>query len=269
MGRRSWVEEVSEYRIQDYVAENFKKLGFTRIEGPFPQGPDFEGDVEGEATGIEVESEYKNYLIDRHQENPEYAHVGVLVVLDPTKPRGALRSLLPDKIIAIDQEDFEKWLTHKQEVQERRDSIFEKHLEGIEIRLEKDNEVLFSSSISNPNPDLEDFDCGSLASYYSLVANEKRFRVMQELLKRRKMRFSEILQITGNPKLVGDCVNPLIEKGMLVHDHDHNYRITARGHAISNYLLVAIPLIYRFLEEIQEEAFKEPMALNEMDDETI
>jgi hypothetical protein len=265
MGRRSWVDEVSEYAIQDYVVENFRKLGFTRIEGPFSQGPDFEGEVDGEPTRIEVESECKDYLIHGRQEDPDYDHVGVLVVLNQTKPRGALRSLLPNKIIAIDQQDFENWLTQKQEMRERRDSSLKKHFEGIEIRLERDNEILFSSSTSNPNLDLEGCDCGSLAGYYSLAANEKRLKLMQELLKRRKMRFSDILQITGNPKLVGDCVNPLIERGMIVHDYDHNYKITGKGDLISNYLLVALPLIRRFLEKIEEESLSGPDAIEEVE----
>jgi hypothetical protein len=255
---------VSEANIQEYLAENFHKFGFTRIAGPFVMGPDFVGEIEGSSTMIEVERNCRDYLVhDRHRD-PSYSSVGVLVVFGRSKPRGAWRSLLPRKIIQIDQEDFRKWLADKEELQARKETVLKKYFDGAEIRLEKDGETIISTSIdANPELDLQDLECEKLVAYYSLVANEKRFRVMQELLKRRELSFSDILKITGNPKLVKDCVSPMIERGIITHDYGRGYRLSARGSVISSYLILAIPLVRKFLDGVEREA------LAELEDEEI
>jgi predicted transcriptional regulator len=261
MGRRSWLDDVSEHDIQRYIEENFGRLGFEEIDGPFVRGPDFRGKVEGRDTAVEVEKECRNYLEHGHHLDPQYQPVDILVVLDPAIPRGAMRALLPPKIVAIDRDDFEEWLLEKQEAERRREETLRRRFDGMEIQIVRGGEVFFSSDLNSPKEDLgdtpEDEKYSSLVEYFSLVANERRAKVIRELIRRGSMRFSDILQIAGNPKLVKDCVEPLIEKGMLERDYQAGYRMTAKGDVISNYLLVAIPLVHKFVSELEDQALAE------------
>ncbi len=199
---------------------------------------------------VEVERESKNYLLHGHHEDPRFSRVGALVVLGQGVPRGVMRSLLPPRIIKIDRLDFQAWSENKEAVKQRREELLKSRFEGLEVQLVRNGECFFSSA-SSADVDLGEDDFENSAAYFSLVSNERRVRVLQEFLKRKSMRFSEILEITGNPKLVKDCVDSLIQKGMLSHDDGHRYRMTAKGDAISTYLLVAIPAVKRFLEELQ------------------
>jgi predicted transcriptional regulator len=263
MGRRRWIDEVSEYDIQNYLEENFLKLGLQQIEGPFTKGPDFHGRIDGRDTLVEVEKDCRNYLEHGHHTDPAYQPVDVLVVLDPAIPRGGLRSLLPSRILTIDRNDFEEWLLEREEAEKKREEALRKRFDGMEIQIVRGGEVFFSSDLNSPTRDSEgdqEVSCSNLATYFSLVANERRVRVIRELIRKRSMRFSDILQIAGNPKLVRDCVEPLIERGMLERDYREGYRLTAKGDVISNYLLVAIPLVRKFLSELEDAALEEAEA---------
>lgn len=256
MGRRSWVRDISEQEIQRYIEENFAKFGIEEIEGPFAQGPDFLGRINGKEMYIEAEREWRNYLEHGHNVDPDYQSVEVLIVLDPLIPRGVIRSSLPPEILAINLGDFYEWQLKKKEEEWRKQEALRRQFDGMEIRLVRGGEVLFAEDLNSTerNPeDTSELMCSNLASYFSLVSNERRLKVMRELMRRKRMRFSDILQIAGNPKLVKDCVDPLIERGMLERDYPEGYRITAKGDVLSNYLLVAIPLVRKFLQELGDE----------------
>ncbi len=91
--------EFREYWLQLYIKENYRKLGFSRIEGPFETGFDFKGTYGGKQVVIEAEHRPRNFVYHKH--DPKGADILVLLVDDDTD-----RSLLPKKIITVDVEDF-------------------------------------------------------------------------------------------------------------------------------------------------------------------
>ncbi len=251
------IRSISEYDIQDYVVQRFRKLGISKINGPFPVGPDFAGEVEGFETMIEVEKECSDYLKHNHHKDPEFSDVGILVVMSRSTPRGLMRSLLPPRIIPIDQADFGEWADDREKARARKEAIVDKHFAGVEVRLENDGKVIFSSRDIGEDLDFEDTDYASLTDYFSLIASKQRLKVLQALSNAVELRFSDILKITGNPKLVGDCVNPMIERKMLVHAEGQGYRLSARGRNFANIMLVPFPMIVRHLDRIEREALAE------------
>ncbi len=251
------IRSISEYDIQDYVAERFHKLGISRISGPFPIGPDFAGEAGGFETMIEVEKECSDYLRHNHHKDPQFNEVGILIVMSRSTPRGLLRSLLPPRIIPIDQTDFGEWADDREKARARKEAIFYKHFAGVEVRMENDGKVIFSSRDIGENIDFEDIEYASLADYFSLVASKQRLRVIQALSNAVELRFSDILKITGNPKLVGDCVNPMIERKMLIHSEGQGYRLSARGRNFANIMLVPFPMIVKHLVRMEREALAE------------
>lgn len=94
--------EFREYWLQLYIKDNYQKLGFDSIEGPFQTGPDFNGVYKGRRVVVEAETTPKNFVYHKH--NPK--GVDILIVLnedytnvvlgmDPTE----WRKLLPKEII--------------------------------------------------------------------------------------------------------------------------------------------------------------------------
>ncbi len=57
-----------------------------------------------------------------------------------------------------------------------------------------------------------------LVGIFSIASNERRLRLMVELMKKPETRFTDLLQVGVNPKLVQDCVGPMVESGLLIHE---------------------------------------------------
>jgi len=85
-----------------YIKDNYKKLGFTSLSGPYEIGYDFRGIYEGKPVVVEAERLPKNFV--EHKHNPK--EVDILITLWEDD---ADRSLLPQKIIKVDAEDFVKY----------------------------------------------------------------------------------------------------------------------------------------------------------------
>lgn len=103
--------DFAEYWLQQYIKENYNKLGFTSIEGPFDTGPDFKGVYQGRKVVIEAERAPKHFIYHRHDPkevdilivlNEEY--FGVVLGMKPDE----WRKLLPKHVIKVEAEDFVK-----------------------------------------------------------------------------------------------------------------------------------------------------------------
>jgi len=101
--------DIREYWINEYVRENYKKLGFSKIEGPFDFGPDFKAVFEGMEVIVEVERTCELYIKHGHHKDPRFRGTNVLVVLSSFKPPKDIKKKLPKTIIHIDVEDFVEW----------------------------------------------------------------------------------------------------------------------------------------------------------------
>lgn len=101
--------DIREFWIQEYVKNNYRKLGFSSMKGPFDIGPDFRGIYKTKMTHVEVERSYRNYIEHGHPNDPRFSRVGVLIVLGSQKPEEKLRKKLPKEIIYIDVKHFINW----------------------------------------------------------------------------------------------------------------------------------------------------------------
>ena len=101
--------EFREYWLQLYIKNNYERLGFDSLEGPFETGPDFKGVYKGKKVVIEAETQSRNFIYHRHNPN----EVDILIVLNDDNAGEVLgmkpvewRKRLPKKIILVDPEDF-------------------------------------------------------------------------------------------------------------------------------------------------------------------
>lgn len=100
-----------EYWVQQYVKENYRKLGFSALQGPFDAGCDFTGVYNGKRVNVEVERQVINFV--QHSHDPKM--VDILIALSDNylgtgKVRGMepteWRKLLPEEVIVVDIKDF-------------------------------------------------------------------------------------------------------------------------------------------------------------------
>ncbi|MDV3244387.1 MAG: hypothetical protein LYZ66_04335 [Nitrososphaerales archaeon] len=127
----------------------------------------------------------------------------------------------------------------------------------LELRVVKDNKVLFTVPLEysgqeegEPYEYADEEDIEKLASIYSIVANEGRLRMIMELMRRGEMSFSELLKVAMNPKLVRDCMNPMVREGIVIHEKRRApYRPSFRGMAMATTMITGITKLMEYLEE--------------------
>jgi len=131
---------------------------------------------------------------------------------------------------------------------------------ALELRLVRDNRVLFSVPVYDPEgtvsvgPELEEEEMGQLIGLYSIAANGRRLRMMVELMKRGEMRFSDMLELALNPKLVRDCVEPMVKAGLVIHEGRREpYRPSELGTAVAIAMTSGMGKLLEALEEEMEE----------------
>jgi hypothetical protein len=107
--KRAESSDIREYWIQEYVKDNYAKLGISKIEGPFDVGPDFRGFYKGKKVKVEVERDYQSFIQHKHTEDEGFRDVSILIVLNPSKPPREIEDELPKTIIYIDINDFVDW----------------------------------------------------------------------------------------------------------------------------------------------------------------
>ncbi len=107
--KRAKSSDIREYWIQKYIKDNYAKLGFSKIEGPFKVGPDFKGIYKGKKVVVEAERDYQSYISHKHHEDKRFKEVSILIVLNPSKPPKGIKNKLPKTIIFINVDDFVEW----------------------------------------------------------------------------------------------------------------------------------------------------------------
>jgi hypothetical protein len=111
----SSVEKIEEKFAQQYVEEEYVRLGFTKVKGPFRTGPDFQVLMKRRWAWAEVETRWENYNKHGHHLNPSFSEVKYLILLSPDEPRWERREelflmgMLPPQIIHIDRSHFLGW----------------------------------------------------------------------------------------------------------------------------------------------------------------
>jgi hypothetical protein len=135
----------------------------------------------------------------------------------------------------------------------------------LELRLVKDNEVILTLPINRAVEDGEQFQselaiehASRMAELYSMASNERKLRMIHELVRRREMRFSDFLEMRVNPKLVQDCLGPLVDKGMVVHEKRGSlYRPSESGVAFAITMTTVVEGLMSALARAFEEAAQE------------
>lgn len=101
--------DIREYWVQEYFKENYKKLGFSKIEGPYETGPDFKGLYKGKKVIVEVERSCKSFIEHKHHKNTRFKDVNVLIVLSTYETPENIKNKLPKTIVRINIDDFVEW----------------------------------------------------------------------------------------------------------------------------------------------------------------
>jgi len=131
----------------------------------------------------------------------------------------------------------------------------------LELQIVDGRRVLFRTPIEPPaehqgdvDSELDEGTLERLATIHSIAANERRLRIMMELMRRGEMQFSDLLLVAENPKLVTDCMKPLMEEGMVVHEKwGSSYRPTWSGSALALTMTTGLAKLLEYLEEEQGE----------------
>lgn len=127
----------------------------------------------------------------------------------------------------------------------------------LELRLVKNGKTLFrvpmegSLEVSGLYASaMDDKDIERLADLHSLASNEKRIRIMLEMMKKGKMSFTELLGFAVNPKLVKDCMEPMMREGMVIHEgRGSGYRPSEAGVALAMTMTAGLSKLLDYLEE--------------------
>jgi len=113
-------EKLEEVWAQRYVEEEFKRLGFSKIDGPYRTGPDFRVSRNRRWAFAEVETRWRNYLLHGHPANRDFDQVEYLILLSGEAPPAAAGRKLPPHIMHIDREHFLAWFQPKWEQESRK-----------------------------------------------------------------------------------------------------------------------------------------------------
>lgn len=124
---------------------------------------------------------------------------------------------------------------------------------ALQLVLVRDNKVLFRFPIRNGAPAAaapSDVEVDRLSNLCSIGANRKRLKVMLEFARGKEMRFSEILMLATNPKLAQDCLQPLMNEGLVLHGgRGSTYKASARGVALGLTMSVGLGQLFGVLQK--------------------
>lgn len=105
----------------------------------------------------------------------------------------------------------------------------------IQLLLVKDKVVVCRTEVPLPGPEGGQNEPSRpalqrLAGIFAIAANERRLRLMVEMTKREETRFTDLLPVAVNPKLVHDCLEPMVQNGLVVHESKGSaYRLSMKG----------------------------------------
>ncbi len=127
---------------------------------------------------------------------------------------------------------------------------------SLEFQLVRGRKVLFRFPIQTDEGEgigsdlgLDEGEIERLAAIHAIAANERRLRMMMELTSRRETTFSDLLDVAENPKLVTDCMKPLMEEGMVTHEKwGSSYRPTEAGVAFAIAMTAGLTKLLEYFE---------------------
>ncbi|MGG3806084.1 hypothetical protein [Metabacillus fastidiosus] len=125
--------------------DNPDKFGLEKLQGPFPQGPDFKAVWNGEEVDIEVERAYTDYKKHQHHHNWSFRKVSILICLDPKKPTKKSKEGLPQNIWYIEQQHFLEWYAEYLEKQTQSEFMQSLHHITLSCFTARLSEQLFDS----------------------------------------------------------------------------------------------------------------------------
>ena len=128
-----------------------------------------------------------------------------------------------------------------------------------ELQLVRDGKVLYKIPIGSLEETderlltgVDDEDLERLADLYSIAANEGRLRMMLELARKREVRFSDLLRVSTNPKLVRSCMDEMEEAGLAEHEMWGKYRQTERRAGLVVFMTAGLAKVLDALEDKEE-----------------
>ncbi len=133
-----------------------------------------------------------------------------------------------------------------------------------EIQLIRDGRVLFRVPIPSAEDkperaelDLDDQSIEKLVSIFDIASNERRLRLMLELARRGEMTFSDMVQISVNPKLVAESIEPMMREGMVLHgERGSCYKYSQMGTILAYTMTAGFGRLLVALEELEEDSFE-------------
>jgi predicted transcriptional regulator len=127
---------------------------------------------------------------------------------------------------------------------------------SIQLLLIRDSEIVCRTPVYLPGS--KDFDSDAsgllplpqLAGIFAIAANERRLRIMTEMLRRTETRFTDLLPVAVNPKLIHDCLQPMTESGLVLHESKgSSYMLSSKGILVVTTLTRGITEMLRAAEE--------------------
>ena len=173
---RAKSSDIREYWIQKYVEENYTKLGFSKIEGPFEAGPDFKGIYKGKEVIVEVERDCRSYISHKHHKDERFKKVSILIVLNPSEPPKEIKNKLPETIIHIDVDDFVKWWRPKAKAYAK-----EKRIQNIIDLVAGEFQKKFVRDCDDKNRDMSTCPECDLCPYFGEGTTYEASSVFQEM----------------------------------------------------------------------------------------
>ncbi len=90
-----------------------------------------------------------------------------------------------------------------------------------------------------------DEELDELVSLFAVAANRRRLQIMLELGRLESAKFTDLLRVGINPKLVRDCLTPMIDLGLVEHEEGKDYRLSEKGNLVVPALALLFPRLLK------------------------
>ena len=127
---------------------------------------------------------------------------------------------------------------------------------GVQVIVIRDRKVVVRIPVFSPGPQQEGLyeevstRSEELSQVIATAANGKRFRLLVELLKHPESRFTDLLPVAVNPKLLRDSIVPMTENGLVVQGSPRApYVLTNKGVIVATILTRGMADLLRAVEK--------------------
>jgi predicted transcriptional regulator len=127
---------------------------------------------------------------------------------------------------------------------------------SIQLLVIKDKDIVCRTPVYLPGSKEIDESAGAmlplpeLAGIFAIASNERRLRIMTEMLRRPETRFTDLLPVAVNPKLIHDCLRPMAESGLVIHEsRGSSYLLSSKGILVVTTLTRGITEMLKAAEE--------------------